>query len=258
MNTSQLTRLLTISDPKKETIFGVVGRMRVLKEYISVQSRYASLMPFLTTYYYVTKAAASKYLTKKHYFWSLDEYETFDVYFASLYFTPLLIFLTTGRKVPPWEHYFSYCQQRDGMPFLQMLLGINAHINADLYAALVDLRYKNQSDFFLVNDILLEVTPSVMEYLKREEHDIVGLTGSVFRSFATGEFHTVIERWRSEAWVRASFTKQSSINAMKKEVIADTERIAGMMIKSAGKNHHLAHFPGMLHSLHTISVNRLS
>src|SRR5437016_5673531 len=96
LNTSELHRLLSIPNPKDETIFGVIGRMEVLLDLFERNEQYHSLLPFLKTYYYVTKASAEKYVQRRHFFWSLRDYETLDVYFASLYFKPLLAFLVEG------------------------------------------------------------------------------------------------------------------------------------------------------------------
>src|SRR5438046_3520709 len=162
LNSSELHRLLYIPDPKKETIFGVIGRMEVLISLFEKEERFRGFLPFLKTYYFVTKAAAEKYIQRRHFFWDIREYERLDVYFASLYFKPLSAYLRKGVYDTPWKAYFDYCARDGGIPFLQMILGINAHINGNLYTALVDLRYTHTRDFFLVNDILQEVFPDVI------------------------------------------------------------------------------------------------
>jgi hypothetical protein len=203
LNATQLSRLLSIPDPRKETIFGVIGRMEVLIDLFTREERLHPFLPFLKTYYFVTKAAAEKYINRKHFFWSLRDYEILDVYFATLYFTPMLRFLLGEKIHTPWETYFHYCQKKSGIPFLQMLLGINAHINGDLYSAIVDLDYRHEKDFFMVNDILQEVIPEVTAYLVFKEHDLLSTPGLVMKDFFLSEFHVVIEKWRSEAWINA-------------------------------------------------------
>lgn len=228
-DTVELKRLLFIPDPSSETIFGVVGRMEVLLGLFEKEEEYHSLMPFLKTYYFVTKAAAEKYFQKKHYFTNLRAYETLDVYFASLYFKPLFIFLTRGEHVTPWKTYFDYCSKLNGVPFLQMILGINAQINADLYKALVYLKYKDEKDFFLVNDILQEVIPDVIKFMVFSEHDIYSIRGLVMKDFFLTEFHTIIERWRSEAYMRVRFPKHAGGHTYK-EIAAQTEKIAAELV----------------------------
>jgi len=215
-NKSQLRELLTINHPDKETMYGIVGRMEVLIDFFAKEPAYHSLIPFLTTYFYVTKASIEKYTHYRHYFWNLRDHETLDIYFATLYFKPLLRFLLEGKCESPWKQYFLYCQKPDGIPIIQILLGVNAHINTDLYAAVVNLPYKHEHDYFLINDILQEVVPNVMKYLTYSRHDLFGLTGLTFKDFIINEFHSVIERWRSEAWAHAIITKRSK----KKETYA--------------------------------------
>ena len=229
LNNAQLERLLIIPDPKKETIFGVVGRMEVVLGLFEQHERLYGLMPFLKTYYFVTKAAAEKYFEKKHYFTNLREYETLDIYFASLYFKPLLTYLTKGKRVTPWKTYFDYCSKSDGVPFLQMLLGINAHINADLWKALIDLDYKDEKDFFLVNDVLQDVIPEVIHYMVFSEHDFYSVGGLVMKNFFLSEFHTVIERWRSEAYLLARFPRYAGVKTGK-QIAIQTEAIAKELI----------------------------
>jgi len=67
-DTSEMSRLLRIANPHNATIYDVVGRMEVLLDIFTKDRRYHSLLPFLKTYYLVTKAAAEKYSQKKHFF----------------------------------------------------------------------------------------------------------------------------------------------------------------------------------------------
>ena len=125
-------QVLQIKDLKSETIFDVIGRMEVLLEYFKSKPRHKNLVPFLETYYLITKAVAEKQLKHPKFFRDPKSLGKLDVDFANLYFKPLKIYLETGRTVKPWQKYFEYCEQKNGLPFLQMFLGMNAHINADL------------------------------------------------------------------------------------------------------------------------------
>lgn len=252
-NKTQLRKLLTIEDPKKETIYGVVGRMKVLLEFFKHHPEHHRLVPFLATYYYVTKTSAGKYLAKERYFHNVREYEILDVYFASLYFKPLLSYLLEGSYTHPWQQYFHYCERKDSTPFLQMLLGINAHINADLYTSLVDLHYSSQHDFFLVDDILQEVVPSVLHFLAYKEHDFVSLTGLLFKDLTEIEFHTIIERWRSEAWIRAHFAvkKKKNHHAM---VLLETEHVGAELIDYFSNIHRVYKAHDILDGINKLSV----
>lgn len=207
-NHSQVKKLLIIENLEKETIYGIVGRMELLTDYFRTREQYRPLLPFLMTYYYVTKEVADTYITHKHFFTSTKELEKQDVYFASLYFTPLLEFLETGKTNKPWQTYFRYCKQPEGLPFLQLLLGINAHINGDLCQSISHLHYTYHKDFLLINDILIDVIPKVMQYLAFGHHDIFGTSGMVFKKFMVHKFHRIIKQWRLTAWENAQEKNQ--------------------------------------------------
>lgn len=259
LNTSELHRLLDIPDPGRETIFGVVGRMAVLLEIFEKEERFHSLLPFLKTYYFVTKAAAEKYIQRRRFFSNIREYEVLDVYFASLYFKPLSLYLREGKYATPWKAYFDYCSRKDGIPFLQMLLGINAHINGNLYSALVDTHYTHERDFFLVNDILQEVFPEVIHFMVFSEHDIFSAGGLIMKKFFLSEFHTVIERWRSEAWVNAYYTRVTHFRRKKDErhyerLAQKTEQIGLKLIHDFEDLSVLPTLPELLSQLHVPSL----
>jgi hypothetical protein len=252
LNAAQLHRLLHIPNPRDETIFGVVGRMEVLIDLFTQHPKYHVFLPFLKTYYFVTKNAAEKYLKKKHFFYNLKDYEELDVYFASLYFKPLSAYLIEGKKESPWNTYFNYCLRSDSLPFLRMLLGVNAHINGDLAKALIDLKYRHEGDFFLVNDVLQEVVPQITKYMVFTEHDLLSTSGLVIKDFFLTEFHLLIEKWRSEAWISATFPKSkltSSILAQK------TERLGKELINDFERGSAIHFLEGTLHMRHAEGTN---
>lgn len=254
MNKAELRRLLTITNPERETIFGVIGRMEILLDMFQKEQTTRSFLPFLKTYYFVTKAAAEKYIQKKHFFLNIREYEILDIYFASLYFKPLHAFLVENKYNVPWQTYFIYCNKKAGIPFLQMLLGINAHINANLYTALVDLKYKNQRDFFLVNDILQEVFPEVIHFMAFTEHDIFSAGGLILKKLYLSEFHTVIEKWRSEAWANAYVRQTKHDSKGKSEysyshIAHKTEEIGKKLIYDFETLSILPTLPEVIHNL---------
>src|SRR3989344_1197886 len=139
-----------------DTIFSVLGKMDVLLDYFKHEHHYKSLVPFLETYYLVTKRVALKSLENAHFFNDVQEMDRIDIRFAELYFTPLLAFLDNHAMPKPWNTYFKHCLSPHSKPFVQILLGINAHINADLPCALTELNYTNRKDFLAINKILEE------------------------------------------------------------------------------------------------------
>src|SRR3989338_3885961 len=112
-----------------------IGEVAV-RLYHYTQKQYKNLVPFLETYYLITKSVADKQFSSKSFFAKPGQLSKLDVYFASLYFIPLKSYLESGKKVKPWKIYFDYCERKDGIPFVQMFLGINAHINADLSSSI--------------------------------------------------------------------------------------------------------------------------
>lgn len=250
---TQLSRLLTIEDPFQETIYDVVGRMEVVLSLFESQVTYHHLIPFLKTYYLVTKATAEKYILYKHYFSNLKDIEILDVYFAMLYFHPLLEYLEKGKCSQPWYQYFNYCTQADSLPMLQILLGINAHINTDLYSSLVQLKYSHEADFLLINKILQEIAPKVILFLAKE-HDLIGLGGLAFSDFMNSEFQEVIVRWRKDAWENAQNTTRVNQEKLYKEVVSRTEIIAISMIQDFTSIYHLRNLPDSIRDINSISA----
>ena len=201
MDKEDILKILEL-DAEKENISGVIGRMESLLAYFKQNPEHGGLIPFLETYYLVTKKVVEKRMERDDYYTHPNDLERLDVVFASLYFQPLAEYLKTGRSNPPWTGYFSYCE-KGGIPFLSMLLGINAHINADLCATLVSLKYRHEKDYFLINNILNEVIPQIMHFLAFSSHDIFGLGGLIFRKIVERDFRKTVVQWRNHAWANA-------------------------------------------------------
>lgn len=179
---SKLLEALTIRKPRAESIYSIVGRMKVLLEYLERHRSLRNLIPFLETYYVITKTVAERRLEKKDTFKDIQQLEKLDIYFAQLYFEPIKKFLLNSTRLKPWQTYLNYCE-KPGIPFLQMLLGINAHINGDLFTSLVKLKYREKSDYWKINKILEEEIPVIMKFLAYVDHDVYGLGGVIFKNF---------------------------------------------------------------------------
>lgn len=231
MDKSQLTKILIINDLKRETIFDVVGRMKVLLEFFKRNKKYKNLAPFLKTYYLVTKSVAERRVEHKSYFSNPAAMDHLDVYFADLYFRPLKAYLLRRALVKPWQTYFRYCEKKDGIPFVQMLLGINAHINSDLLTSVINLRYDDRKDFLVINKILKEEIPDVMKFLVKVDHDMYGLGALVFRDFALREFRNVIVHWRETVWKNSQKIDQRKYFQIKRGVLTQTEDIGREIIR---------------------------
>jgi hypothetical protein len=222
----ELCNVLSIPHVKQESVLKIMGRMDVLATYF--EKHQPSFVPFLKTYYVVTRAVAEKSI-HKGYFNNPLQLEVLDAYFASLYFKPVSTFVCTGKKDTPWETYFTYCKKKKGIPFVQMLLGINAHINTDLMQCIVDLNYKQREDYLKINTILKEVIPEVMGFLAWKEHDVFGLGGVVFRKFVTEEFKNIIVKWRLQAWDNAQVVRNHK--HFHAQVVEQTEIVGKEIIR---------------------------
>ncbi len=242
-----LRKLLIIDSPKNETIYTIIGRMEVLLKFFKENKNINSLAPFLETYLLVTLAVAEKYNLKKSFFKDFKSIEHLDVYFASLYFKPVLEYIESNNSIKPWQSYFKYISNSHGIPFLQILLGINAHINADLYTSISKLKYLNEKDYFLVNDILLEIIPDVMKILIKK-HDLLGFGSIIFKDFIVNEFHQVIEKWRSEAWAN-HLIKNNSL-----EIINKTENLGDSLTKIVTEIYQHKN-PLLINKINSSSIN---
>ncbi len=209
-----------------ESVYGVVGHMQLLQDYFFTHPEYYGLIPFLHTYYTVTKMVASKTDFKNP-----VALEQLDIHFASLYFNPIQQFLNHEiEHISPWKTYFEYCKQTKGNAFLEMLLGINAHINSDLVVTLHELPYREHKDFQKVNTILSDAIPEVMKFLAKEYHNLFALGGVVFPHFTHDEFTKIVVKWRQQAWKNAErmqdMSKIEAIQSLHKQ----TEQIAESLI----------------------------
>jgi len=246
----QIKQITHIPNHGKETIFSIIGRMEVLIAAFESQKSLQPLVPFLETYYLVTRTVAEKSLEHAGYFHDPHHLQQLDVEFASLYFTPLDQRLTGGLQLGPWKTYFDYTRH-DRYPFLQMLLGINTHINADLSLALVKTGYNDRKDFLKINKILEEVIPHIMLFLAMRNHDVYAFSGLVLKKFFLTEFHKTVVRWREDAWENRK--KLKSVKDLKK-LHRKTDQVSGELIKIFESHKKIQNAVGFLDKVNTLSV----
>lgn len=249
MKTRHAKHLLNLSP--NESIFGIVGRMELLLDYFAQYKQYSSLIPFLNTYYIITKTVALR-LSEPRYFRNPAALQKLDVYFASLYFKPLAIYLNTGTAPEPWKTYFRYCSQAKGSAFLQMMLGINAHINGDLTKTVMDTKYKADKDYELINEILREKIPDVMSFLAFHEGDALGATALMFRQLVEKEFETVIVKWRSLAWDNAQSMRRRPLPY--RGIHNQTEQIAQQLIEIFKHRYEIKKLPHNFAELQALHI----
>jgi hypothetical protein len=220
----RLRRALYIPDARNETAEGVVARMEILMDEFERTPSCAMLIPFLHTYLLITKAVVRERL---HFVYP-RELETFDVSFAHHYFRPLEQFLFADKLVAPWSTYYQYCSRPDGSAFVQMLLGINAHINGDLGRTLFETSYRRRKDFLHINTILENEIPRVLRYLAFTHKDAISMGGLVWRQFIKREFTRVVVAWRQDAWSGARAMRTG--RATSRQLMRGTEHIAEELI----------------------------
>lgn len=213
-------------------LYGVVGRMDMTLEMMRQQPRHRGLMPFLQTYYLVTKAVTGAGMHRSSFYHNPAALERLDLAFAELYFIPLERWLAGQRKqLTPWTTYYAYCQSGLNNAFVELLLGINAHINGDLPIALHTVRYREWPDFKRIDALLLSVIPEVMQFLTRHYHDYLSVGAWLLPALTEHEFHSMIVRWRHQAWANAQTINKKNASVMRKQLHAQTEAVAERLIE---------------------------
>lgn len=197
MKKGDLDKLLIFDG--NETIFSIVGRMESLISLVKSNKKYHGLHPFLETYYYVTKKVVENSIKNKKYFKDFKSLEKLDVRFARYYFGPVSEMIKNTHS-GQWKELFDYCDRKDSIPLVKMLVGINIHINSDLFLSLKDEKYDNRRDFIKINKVLESVIPEVIKFLAFEEKDFFAFGGLFLDSLMKEEFRKVIVRWREDAW----------------------------------------------------------
>jgi len=162
---SCLEELLEIEE---QSIEAVESTMRGLKNYLEDNGR-TSMLPFLDAYLKITEGVIEQ--KNKGYFEEPEKLVKLDVRFAELYFKAVRLYIEKGEKKQPWSTYFNYIERNDSKPILELLLGINAHINSDLTQVLYEQSYHNKEDFKKVNKILRKSLYPVIANIGFERKD---------------------------------------------------------------------------------------
>lgn len=249
-NKQAVLELLDVS--KVDSIYDVIGRMELLIKYCESKNNLHNVVPFLKTYYFVTKHVARKNLERKYIYKDFHELEKIDIVFAGLFFRPLAQYIDTGKKVEPWNSYFGYIENDHGISFLKMLLGINAHINADLPVVLDTVQAKQFSDFDFINQVLLEVIPEVMQSLAFSEHDVLGLGALLFKDFVQQEFQQIIVRWRSIAWQNYQTIQTYKRKNQAHKKLHDNSREVAYELERLFSPTQLIDLPNFLSGIHSL------
>lgn len=221
---TRLQKALRITRPHKETAEGIVARMELLLDEFHRTPELRGFAPFLHTYLLITKAVVRDKRSFNH----PEDLDRLDAHFASLYFRPLERFLFSGRPTRPWAAYYRYCSDPTGSAFVQMLLGINAHINGDLGRTICKTSYRHRADFLRINTILEDEIPRVLKYLAFEQKDPVAMGGLLWKQFIRRQFTKTVVEWRNDAWAGAHAMDKGRLTPS--SVCRDTEKISEALI----------------------------
>ncbi len=230
MSVSKEKVLRLASLEENPSVHQIRGRMATLLDYFEDEERYSSYAPFMYVYHSVTSSVADYMIEDDDFFDNPDALENLDAEFAELYFRPLRENIENDRRPEPWKTYFDYCSRDKTRPAVEMLLGINAHINADLLHALHSQNYSERQDYQRINRILEKQLQDAMIYLARR-HDLAGLFGFMDRRMAYREFQRLVVNWRENTWESYQEIKEDDFEAHKHEIYSQTEEVAEEIVK---------------------------
>ena len=185
--------LSEIIEIEEQSMESVAETMNELRDFLEKQGK-TSMLPFLDAYLKITEEVIHE--KERGSFEQPERLTKLDIRFAELYFDAVEKYLEEGEKKSPWETYFDYIERDDSKPVLELLLGINSHINADLTQVLREQQYDNLEDYKKINPILRRSLYPVMAKIGLERRDIesFGLLGLPPAPWAGLKR---IQRWRS-------------------------------------------------------------
>ncbi|MFB6244839.1 MAG: DUF5995 family protein [Candidatus Nanohaloarchaea archaeon] len=205
-----------------DSIDDFVEKLEELKKFLKEKNR-DSLLPFLEAYLRITRDVRE--FSEEGEFDDPEALERLDLEFGRLYLEPMKKYLAKGEKQEPWENYFEYVEQEDSIPLLELALGINAHINADLATAIERTDYRNREDFEKINKILRKNLRPVLVHLAVKHRDptsfgVLGVPPLALKGLGR------VREWRDFTWRNAR-----SPDFSVEEVNKKTEFNAGEMIE---------------------------
>lgn len=195
---TSIKQLLTF-DAQNEDIFSIQGRMRALSEYYKSHQELTYLRDFLKVYSLVTEKVVDSRFGKEKFFENVNQLNKLDVIFCRYYFDAVEDYIFKGTTRSPWVSSFKISNEHN-TPFVNVLLGINSHINGDLPVCLYELNFNNKNDYDKVNAILNAVIPNILSYLAFERMDFLGTFGLFAKKFVEEEFNILIVKWRNDAF----------------------------------------------------------
>jgi hypothetical protein len=221
MTTSDMPEVSDILDSEHKTVESVSSTMKELRVFLE-ENNYDSMLPFLDAYISITDGVTDWREEDK--FNSPEELSELDIRFAQLYFDSVKEYIQSGEKNKPWRTYFDYVERQDSKPALELLLGINAHINSDLTQALSEQQYTNRSDFNKVNKILGRSLYPVLYNTAVQRKDIETLGYALFFPCS------LIGLRKIKGWRKSSYTRSTREGLDLRKIREETEQNAETLI----------------------------
>jgi hypothetical protein len=193
-------------DTEDDSIDDVLESMRDLKRLLRDRNQ-NSMIPFLEAYIRITEGV--KKASENGEFSNPEALEQLDLKFADLYFEPMQKYLVDGEKSSPWVNYFDYVERSGSIPLLELLIGINSHINSDLAVAIHETSYDEKEDYEKVNEILEENLFRTLKYLAVHHRGIFSLGAYTVHPVALKGLDKV-KNWRRMTWKNAHSENFSS------------------------------------------------
>lgn len=185
-------------DDRPNNIEEVLAKMNDFEAFLKKEEK-ESFLPFLRAYKIITEKVIEG--KDKGLFDNPEELEELDMFFAELYFNAMKTYFNKGEKETPWKTYLEYMERDDSRPLIELLLGINAHINADLAQTMQELGYDREKDFRKINIILLESLNPVLLDTAFTRMDL-----EAFALYGAQPISNIglrkITSWRQDAWSR--------------------------------------------------------
>lgn len=189
-----------------------------------------TLIAFNHTYLIITNTVGKQFST--HFFANDKVMDRIDTCFGNYYFNALNNYIQGNDCPLAWKITFDSCRANTSYGFIYMALGVNAHVNNDLPQTLYDCRdHDNYEDYEKINDLINDSIPLVIKELHEQSTFLhtcerVGLLSYHFI------LHTIIRKWRSDAWNSYLKLRENKIDKREIEVSAGKKAKALASIKN--------------------------
>jgi hypothetical protein len=203
----------------KSTLLQLNERYKII---ISTK-KYSGLEPFLYAYILMTEKLIEENNKVKMLFKDPDKIVSLDATLANDYLEITDKVLNKESAQSPWSNYFNYCSNTDGSRILQLLLGVNTHINYSLVVENISQGKINHDDFFKMNDVLIAIIPQIHDYfLNTGNPGFLKLTKPflwIIKPVIKQYILTFVKTaWKNIEYISRSSKKDTLLNKLKQKV----------------------------------------